>query len=161
ASVADTAQATVTITAQLLRNIGTVTPNTVASFVVKDSKGTAFGTFTSIQASNATGVATAVFVPGGTGHIGQAPVTRTVAGSAATGRGSFAVTAPGSRRRPASGGAAMANGGAARHRAGPPWMADRRRRGPPPGVARGSPGDWRLGHPQLEADLVHPRLDGG
>src|SRR6202011_6198569 len=38
ASVPDTAKDTVTITAQLVRSIGTVTPNTVVTFVVKDSK---------------------------------------------------------------------------------------------------------------------------
>ncbi|MDP9122771.1 MAG: hypothetical protein M3O15_15610, partial [Acidobacteriota bacterium] len=75
ASVPDTAKDTVTITAQLVRGTGAVTPNTVVSFAVQDAKGVPFGTFTSIQASNSTGLATAVFSPGGTGHTGRATVT--------------------------------------------------------------------------------------
>jgi hypothetical protein len=94
ASVPDTLSSSVTITAQLVRNIGTVTPNTVASFDVRDSKGVPFGVFTSIQPSNASGVATAVFSPGGGGHTGRATVTVTVAGSSVSGQNFLVVVAP-------------------------------------------------------------------
>lgn len=76
----DTANAVVT--AQMLRDVGHVTPGAVATFSAADAGGNSVGFFTSAQQSttDATGTVTTQFFPGATALPGQVTITVTTPG---------------------------------------------------------------------------------
>jgi len=72
----------VSLSAELYRDTGTVTRGTEVSFeVVDDSSGQAFGFFSAVTPSDASGNVTADFTPGNTGERGEATITARVRGA--------------------------------------------------------------------------------
>ncbi|MGH1364662.1 MAG: hypothetical protein ACRBF0_13960 [Calditrichia bacterium] len=61
--------------AQLIRNVGTVTPGTIVTFNAADSLGNPIGLFGDITLSNSMGEATAIFTTGATTYRGRVTIT--------------------------------------------------------------------------------------
>ena len=72
------------ITAELRRNIGTVTEGTVVDFTATTSTGTTIGAFRNVRTSNAQGDATATFSLGTTSYVGPVTITASVAGGSSS-----------------------------------------------------------------------------
>jgi hypothetical protein len=85
---------TFTVTATLVRRIGTPTAGTVVSFAAFDKTGKRFGAFHNVTLSNGTGVATADFRTGGTGEPGDCRLEVEATGSPAVGRAEFELVRP-------------------------------------------------------------------
>ena len=82
----------ITVTATLLRDVGTPTANTVVTFKAVDSAGADRSFFTNVQRSSAEGVVTAVFTPGTGAALGTLIITATVDGTAISGTARVVVT---------------------------------------------------------------------
>jgi hypothetical protein len=92
-AVAATPDASVAITATLLRDVGAVTPGTVVTFRAEDDAGAAVGSFVNATRSGADGSATATFQPRST-TPGFVTVIVGVDGSGVTGSVRIELTAP-------------------------------------------------------------------
>lgn len=92
-AVAATLDATVAVTATLLRDVGMVTPGTVVTFRAEDDSGAPVGTFTNVTRSGDDGTATATFQPRST-TAGFVTVIAGVEGSSVTGSVRVELTAP-------------------------------------------------------------------
>src|SRR6185503_18428716 len=68
------------ITAELRRNIGTVTEGTVVTFTATTNTGASIGAFRNVRTSNAQGDVTATFSLGTTTYLGPVTITASVAG---------------------------------------------------------------------------------
>lgn len=84
----------VTVVATFLRDIGTVSANTVATFRATTDTGASIGFFRDVTTVNASGTATAVFLAGQTSYRGPVTVTVGAQGSAVTGTTQLTVVDP-------------------------------------------------------------------
>ena len=85
----------VTVRAQLYREVGTPTRGAEVQFTATDdSSGNAFGYFSGITPSDASGLATAEFTPGNTAERGEATIRAWVAGTPADGRVKVEIVSP-------------------------------------------------------------------
>jgi hypothetical protein len=85
----------VTVRAQLYREVGTPSRGAEVQFTATDdSSGNAFGYFSGITPSDASGLSTAEFTPGNTAERGEATIRARVAGTPADGRVKVEIAAP-------------------------------------------------------------------
>ena len=76
---------TLNVNGTLLRNAGTVTPQTIATFDTQRPDGSSLGGFLSIQPSNLQGQVSATYLPGDTAYRGPVTIIIGVIGSPVTG----------------------------------------------------------------------------
>jgi len=84
----------VTVTGTFLRNIGTVSAGTVATFRATISDGTAIGFFRDVTTVSASGTATATFLAGQTDYRGPVTITVGAQGSSVTGTTGITIVGP-------------------------------------------------------------------
>jgi len=82
------------LTATLLRDIGIATQGAVVRYEIRGSDQSSFGQFQSVTVSNASGQATAEFVPFNTLYRGVATITATVDGTRVSASLDIEVVAP-------------------------------------------------------------------
>jgi hypothetical protein len=92
--VAPSTSTGVTVTGTFLRNIGTVTAGTVATFRATTSSGTAIGFFRDVTTVSAAGIATATFLAGETDYRGPVTITVGAEGSSVTGSTGITIVDP-------------------------------------------------------------------
>ncbi len=84
-----------TVRAQLYRDVGTPTRGAEVRFsATSDSSGAAFGYFSGVTPSDASGLATAEFTPGNTAERGEATIRAWVAGTPAEGKVKVEIVSP-------------------------------------------------------------------
>jgi hypothetical protein len=93
-TLAASTSASVNVTANLLRTVGTVTPNQVVDFSATDSSGAPIGAFFNTQVSNAMHIATTQFAVGAIGYRGPVTLTATVSGATVIGTASIQIVSP-------------------------------------------------------------------
>jgi hypothetical protein len=84
----------VTVTGTFLRNIGTVTAGTVATFRATTSSGTPIGFFRDVTTVSAAGIATATFLAGETDYRGPVTITVGAEGTSVTGSTGITIVDP-------------------------------------------------------------------
>jgi hypothetical protein len=82
------------VTATFLRNLGTVTAGTVATFKVVTPSGQSIGLFRDVTTTNATGVATATFIASGVTYRGAATLVVGANGTSVTGTAPIQIVDP-------------------------------------------------------------------
>ena len=93
-TITPSTSAGVTVTGTFLRNIGTVTAGTVATFRATTSSGASIGFFRDVTTVSAAGTATATFLVGETDYRGPVTITVGAQGTSVTGTTGLTVVDP-------------------------------------------------------------------